>query len=47
MLELTRGQKIAQIAFRQIPDHALEPVSMAQYNADTGRGLGGFGSTGA
>ena len=46
MLEMTKGMKIAQIAFRPIPEHTLENVTMAQFNADTERGLGGFGSTG-
>ncbi len=46
MLELKKGMKIAQIAFRKIPDHELEAIPMAQFNADTDRGLGGFGSTG-
>ena len=46
MLELKRGMKIAQIAFRQIPDHALERIDMATFRADTERGLGGFGSSG-
>ncbi len=46
MLELTRGMKIAQIAFRRIPEHSLARITMAQFSADTERGLGGFGSTG-
>ncbi len=46
MLEVKKGMKIAQIAFRKIPDHELEGIPLAQFNADTERGLGGFGSTG-
>jgi dUTP pyrophosphatase len=46
MMELKRGMKIAQIAFRKIPEHRLEGITLAQFNADTERGLGGFGSTG-
>ncbi len=45
-VELRRGMKIAQIAFRPIPPHTLESVPMAQFATDTERGLGGFGSTG-
>ncbi len=46
MLELRAGMKVAQIAFRMIPEHALAPISQAEFRADTERGLGGFGSTG-
>lgn len=46
MLELKKGMKIAQIAFRRIPDHDLVQISMDEFNADTARGLGGFGSSG-
>lgn len=46
MLEMKTGMKIAQIAFRQIPDHSLERIELADFNAQTQRGLGGFGSTG-
>lgn len=45
-LEMKPGMKIAQIAFRTIPDHNLEAIDMARFNADTERGLGGFGSSG-
>ncbi len=47
MLELKKGMKIAQIAFRPIPEHRLEQIAMERFTADTERGLGGFGSTGA
>ena len=46
MMELTRGMKIAQVAFRRIPDHQLERIDIALYQAETERGLGGFGSSG-
>ncbi len=46
MLELRAGMKVAQIAFRQIPDHELSRIGQAEFRADTARGLGGFGSTG-
>ncbi len=46
MLQMKRGMKIAQIAFRPIPAHTLERVAMERFSADTERGLGGFGSTG-
>lgn len=46
MLEMKAGMKIAQIAFRQIPEHRIEPMSMDEFDATTERGLGGFGSTG-
>ena len=46
MLELNKGMKIAQIAFRQIPEHELSRIDIAEFNADTARGLGGFGSSG-
>lgn len=46
MLEMKRGMKIAQIAFRPIPQHSLEFIDMERFKSDTARGLGGFGSTG-
>ena len=46
MLQLNKGMKIAQMAFRTIPDHALVPVSRAEFDADTARSLKGFGSSG-
>ncbi len=46
MMELKRGMKIAQIAFRPIPEHTLTGISMDEFNAETARGLGGFGSSG-
>ena len=46
MLEMKKGMKIAQIAFRPIPAHTIERVDMATFNSDTERGLGGFGSSG-
>ncbi|MDR0362451.1 MAG: dUTP diphosphatase [Planctomycetota bacterium] len=45
-IDLCAGMRIAQIAFRPIPDHALEPISRAEFDAGTARGLGGFGSSG-
>ncbi|MCC8181045.1 MAG: dUTP diphosphatase [Planctomycetes bacterium] len=45
-IELERGAKIAQIAFRTIPQHDLVGISKAEFNADTARSLNGFGSTG-
>lgn len=45
--ELTRGLKIAQIAFRRIPDFDLKRVATAEFDADTARSLKGFGSSGA
>ena len=45
--ELARGMKIAQIAFRRIPDFDLKLISRAEFNADTARSLKGFGSSGA
>lgn len=46
MIELRAGMKVAQIAFRKIPDHALERIPIGEFDAQTKRGLGGFGSTG-
>lgn len=46
MLEMKPGMKIAQIAFRLIPVHSLDRIDLAEFNAETARGLGGFGSTG-
>ena len=46
MLEFKRGQKRAQRAFRPIPEHSVQQITMAELNTDTDRGLGGFGSTG-
>jgi dUTP pyrophosphatase len=46
MLELKRGMKIAQVAFRRIPEHSLERIDMDAFNSATERGLGGFGSSG-
>ena len=46
MLELAKGMKIAQIAFRPIPQHKMVLVSRADFDADTARSLNGFGSTG-
>ena len=45
--ELTRGLKIAQIAFRTIPDFDLQSIPTAEFDADTARSLNGFGSSGA
>ncbi|MDR1611314.1 MAG: dUTP diphosphatase [Planctomycetota bacterium] len=45
-LDLAAGTRVAQIAFRPIPGHALEPVARAEFDAGTARGLGGFGSSG-
>ncbi len=45
-IHLARGAKIAQIAFRPIPDHDLEMISRARFDDDTARSLNGFGSTG-
>ena len=47
MLEMRKGMKIAQIAFRPIPEHSLSRIDLAAFNAETERGLGGFGSSGA
>ena len=47
MLEMKRGMKIAQVAFRPIPPHTLERVDMDEFDSETERGLGGFGSSGA
>lgn len=46
ILEMKRGMKIAQIAFRQIPEHRLERIGMDDFDNKTERGMGGFGSTG-
>lgn len=46
MLEMKRGMKIAQVAFRPIPMHTLERVDMDEFDRETERGLGGFGSSG-
>ncbi len=45
--QLDKGQKIAQIAFRKIPDFDLELIANAEFDADTARNLKGFGSSGA
>ncbi|MCL1855341.1 MAG: gamma-glutamyltransferase [Clostridia bacterium] len=45
--ELGRGLKIAQIAFRRVPDCDLRRVATAEFDADTARSLKGFGSSGA
>ena len=45
--ELKAGMRIAQMAFRPVPGHELERVSRGGFDADTERGLGGFGSTGS
>lgn len=46
MLDLKKGMKIAQIAFRRIPEHDLVRIDINAFNAETQRGLGGFGSSG-
>lgn len=46
MLELGKGMKIAQIAFRPIPAHEIVQITRADYDADTARNLKGFGSSG-
>lgn len=43
---INQGMKIAQIAFRTIPEHSLAPISRAEFDADTARSLNGFGSSG-
>ncbi len=45
-IDLTKGMKVAQIAFRQVPEHSLEAITQDDFNADTERSLKGFGSTG-
>ena len=45
-IELREGMRIAQIAFRPVPAHSLEPIAMAEFSTTTDRGLGGFGSSG-
>lgn len=40
------GDRVAQIAFRPIHAHAVEMIQMDQFNKNTERGEGGFGSTG-
>ncbi len=44
--ELAKGMKIAQIAFRRIPEFEIELISQADFDADTARSLKGFGSSG-
>jgi dUTP pyrophosphatase len=46
MLDLKKGMKIAQIAFRPIPEHELAHISREDFDADTARSLNGFGSSG-
>lgn len=46
-VELAKGMRIAQVAFRAIPGHELQPISRAEFNAGTARSLKGFGSSGA
>jgi deoxyuridine 5''-triphosphate nucleotidohydrolase (dut) len=46
MLQLDKGMKIAQVAFRPIPEHTLTMISRTEYDADTARNLKGFGSSG-
>ncbi len=46
MLELGKGMKIAQIAFRPIAEHGLVHIAQRDFNADTARSLNGFGSSG-
>lgn len=45
-IELARGQKIAQMAFRRIPDFEVERVERRRYDSGTERSLKGFGSSG-
>lgn len=45
-VDLSRGLKIAQIAFRLIPEHAMTRIAQSEFNADTERNLKGFGSSG-
>ena len=45
--ELTKGLKIAQVAFRRIPDFDLKCIKLAEFADDTARSLKGFGSSGA
>ncbi len=45
-IDLAKGMKVAQIAFRAIPEHSLVGISKVDFNADTERSLNGFGSTG-
>lgn len=45
-LELVPGLKVAQMAFRRIPEHEVEAISRADFDADTARNLKGFGSSG-
>lgn len=40
------SMKIAQIAFREIPDHELMTIAVNTFNNDTDRGINGFGSSG-
>lgn len=46
MLQLDKGMKIAQVAFRKIPEHGIVRISQEDFDADTDRNLNGFGSTG-
>ena len=46
IIDLAKGMKIAQIAFRPIPGHSLECISRKDFRLDTARSLKGFGSSG-
>ncbi len=45
-INLVAKMKIAQIAFRPIPEYSLEAITQKEFNADTARNLKGFGSSG-
>ena len=46
VLELARGMKIAQIAFRRLPELEMERIAHRLFDAATMRNLKGFGSSG-
>lgn len=45
-VDLSRGMKVAQIAFRLIPEYEMRRIDQRDFNADTERSLKGFGSSG-
>lgn len=45
-LSLEKGMKVAQIAFRRIPDFSVECIRYSDFSTDTARNLKGFGSSG-
>ena len=46
-VKLGAGMRVAQMAFRPIPEHAIELIPPEDYDTNTDRNLGGFGHSGS